>query len=60
MSFRDFRTDPRAEGGFYFGRREGVPMSFANPVSTAFCLQATAMYDAWKSGRNLPPLESMI
>ena len=60
MSFRDFRPDPRAEGGFYFGRRDGAPMPFANPVSTAFCLQAVSMYGDWKSGKALPALESLI
>ena len=34
-------------GGFLFGRKNGVPMSFVNPVSTAFCAQALA----WWEGR---------
>jgi hypothetical protein len=59
MSFRDFRADPRAEGGFYFGRKDGVPMPFANPVSTAFCLQAVVMYDAIKTGPTEPWLKSL-
>jgi hypothetical protein len=59
MSFRDFRTDQRAEGGFYFGRKDGAAMPFANPVSTAFCLQAVVMYDAITSGDPRPWLESL-
>jgi hypothetical protein len=60
LSFRDFRPDPRAEGGFYFGRRDGVPLPFSNPVSTAFCLQAVALYAAWNEGRALPPNDRLI
>lgn len=37
--------DPRLDGGFNFGRRGGAPSNFSNPVSTAFCLQALAMWD---------------
>jgi hypothetical protein len=37
--------DPRLDGGFNFGRREGAPSNFSNPVSTAFCLQALALWD---------------
>ncbi len=59
MSFRDFRADPRAEGGFYFGRQGGLAMPFANPVSTAFCLQAVAMYDSVKTESHAPGLQSL-
>lgn len=44
QSFQDASDDVRLRGGYCFGRRGGVPMLFANPVSTAFCLQATAWY----------------
>jgi hypothetical protein len=37
--------DPRLAGGFGFGRKAGQPMPFANPVSTAFGLQALALWD---------------
>ena len=60
LSFRDFRQDQRAEGGFYFGRRDGVPMPFANPVSTVFCMQAVALYGAWKAGELLPDIDRLI
>ena len=36
-----FQTD---SGGFLFGRKEGQPLPFVNPVSTAFCVQALAMW----------------
>lgn len=43
-------------GSFGFGRRNGEPLPFDNPVSTAFCMQALAM---WRT-RKLPPVESLI
>lgn len=60
LSYRDFRSDPRAEGGFCFGRRNGEPMPYANPVSTAFCLQAVALYAAWQQGDKLPSFDRLI
>jgi hypothetical protein len=41
----------REDGGFWFGRKRGEFLPFSNPVSTAFCLQAIAM---WESNRDLP------
>jgi hypothetical protein len=41
----------RDDGGFWFGRKAGQFLPFSNPVSTAFCLQAIAM---WESNRDLP------
>lgn len=32
-------------GGFLFGRKNGEPMPFVNPVSTAFCAQALAWWE---------------
>jgi hypothetical protein len=37
-------SDPRIEGGFWFGRRNGDMLPFVNPVSTVFCLQALALW----------------
>ncbi|HUA20800.1 MAG TPA: hypothetical protein VMB25_18760 [Bryobacteraceae bacterium] len=34
-----------ASGGFLFGRKCGEPMPFVNPVSTAFCVQALALWE---------------
>jgi hypothetical protein len=36
----------RSDGGFWFGRKGGEFLPFSNPVSTAFCLQALAMWDS--------------
>ena len=40
-----------AAGGFVFGRKQGEIMPFVNPVSTAFCLQALALWDDRITGR---------
>ncbi len=44
-SFQLSSPDPRIAGGFLFGRKEGEPTPFVNPVSTAFCVQALAQWD---------------
>ncbi|MBI5084562.1 MAG: hypothetical protein HZB13_08195 [Acidobacteria bacterium] len=38
------------DGGFNFGRRDGVLSNFSNPVSTAFCLQALCLWDDRQRG----------
>lgn len=40
----------RLDGGFCFGRRDGQLTPYANPVSTAFCMQALAMWEDWRNG----------
>ncbi|MBY0506948.1 MAG: hypothetical protein K2X03_23730 [Bryobacteraceae bacterium] len=42
--------DPRRRGGFAFGTRQGQLLPFANPVSTAFGLQASAYWYERKAG----------
>jgi hypothetical protein len=37
-------------GGFLFGRKQGEALPFVNPVSTAFCLQALALWDERRNG----------
>jgi hypothetical protein len=37
--------DDRLEGGFLFGRKHGEALPFVNPVSTAFCVQALAIWE---------------
>lgn len=46
-------SDPEArlDGGFSFAVRNGSHMPYANPVSTAFCLQAMAQWDRRQAGR---------
>ncbi len=43
-------NDPHLRGGFWFGRKEGRMMPFSNPVSTAFCAQALALWQDHQSG----------
>lgn len=45
-SFQYESGDPKMDGGFSFGRRNGADLPYANPVSTVFCLQAAAMWEA--------------
>jgi hypothetical protein len=52
-SYQMSSNDPRLDGGFNFGQRAGEPTDFSNPVSTAFCLQALAMWQDHLEGR--PP-----
>jgi hypothetical protein len=52
-------ADPRLCGGFWFGRKGGEMLPFANPVSAAFALQALALWEDHKAGRwsfDLPQL----
>lgn len=40
----------REDGGFHFGRRDGALIPHINPVSTAFCLQALALWQQFQAG----------
>jgi hypothetical protein len=42
--------DVRLDGGFWFGRKEGEMLPFMNPVSTAFSLQALALWEQHRAG----------
>ena len=44
-AFQAASADPRVDGGFYFGCAAGALLPFINPVSTAFALQALALWD---------------
>lgn len=59
-SFQIESRDPRLAGGFLFGRKQGEDLPFVNPVSTAFCLQALALWDDRASGRTLPTPQTLI
>jgi hypothetical protein len=50
-SFQMEHFDLRIKGGFYFGRKEERLLPFVNPVSTAFGLQALAMWHERRTGR---------
>ena len=43
-SFQVASDDPRMAGGFWFGRKANQATPFVNPVSTAFCVQALALW----------------
>lgn len=49
-----------ASGGFLFGQKRGEPLPFVNPASTAFCVQALAMWDDRKSERRPPRWQALI
>lgn len=50
----------REDGGFYFGRNEKGFLPFTNPVSTAFGMQALAMWDDHRRGLPLPDRRLLI
>jgi hypothetical protein len=50
-SFQIDSSDPRVSGGFLFGRKQGEDLPFVNPVSTAFCAQALALWDDRQNNR---------
>jgi hypothetical protein len=43
-------SDPRIDGGFCFGRRDGECIPHVSPVSTAFALQALALWEGHSTG----------
>jgi len=47
--FQLYVEDSAASNGFCFGRRCGQLLSHVNPASTAFCVQALALWDDYKS-----------
>jgi hypothetical protein len=49
--FQITSSDPRTDGGFYFGRQDGSWLPFVNPVSTAFAVQALALWDHYRNCR---------
>jgi hypothetical protein len=59
-SFQIKSSDPRTAGGFLFGRKAGEAMPFVNPVSTAFCAQALALWNDREAGRPLIPRQALI
>ena len=59
-SFQAEHTDPKINGGFYFGREGGLQRPFVNPVSTAFCVQALALWDEYSNGELRPVTSKLI
>ena len=52
-AFQAASADPRVDGGFYFGCAAGAFLPYINPVSTAFALQAMALWDGADAYRHL-------
>jgi hypothetical protein len=42
--------DVRLDGGFWFGQKRGEMLPYMNPVSTAFSLQALALWERHRAG----------
>jgi hypothetical protein len=58
-AFQASSGDPRIEGGFFFGRRDGEMSPHVNPVSTVFALQALEMWRAFQHDGK-PPCYKML
>jgi hypothetical protein len=52
-AFQAASADPRVDGGFYFGCAAGAFLPYINPVSTAFAVQALALWDGAGAYRRL-------
>jgi hypothetical protein len=50
-SYQSDSPDPRLRGGFWFGRKGSSMLPFMNPVSTAFGLQALALWEQHRAGK---------
>ncbi len=60
IEFQAVGGDARTAGGFYFGRRAGEWVPHINPVSTAFGLQALALWEEARSGKAPPPQRHLL
>ncbi len=52
--------DPRVDGAVAFGRKDGQLLPYANPVSTAFCVQVSGMWQDYQAGRFDPDWRLLI
>ncbi len=59
-AYQMISSDPATDGGFNFGSRRGSLSNYANPVSTAFCLQALAMWEERQNGGLKTPWHRLI
>lgn len=48
------------DGGFFFARRGAEMLPFVNPVSTAFCLQALALWSDYQNGTLNAPRQALV
>lgn len=58
--FQVSSRDSRIDGGFYFGRQAGRWLPYVNPVSTAFAVQALALWEQYQNGNPPPPWQLLI
>jgi len=58
--FQIASLDQRLDGGYYFGRLGEVWIPHANPVSTAFGLQATVMWEQFRKYQLQMPRQALI
>ena len=49
-AFQTASNDSRIDGSFWFGQRGSEMVRHANPVSTAFAIQALGVWKAFESG----------
>jgi hypothetical protein len=49
-SYQSDSNDPHLRGGFWFGKKGSELLPFMNPVSTAFCMQALALWSEHQAG----------
>lgn len=59
-SFQIAGGEPRLRGGFHFGRKAAEMLSYVNPVSTGFCLQALAQWEQYQAGEFQPAVRTLI
>jgi hypothetical protein len=59
-AFQAVSDDPRVNGGFFFGRRNGRMSPHVNPVSTVFALQALEMWRHHEAGSKPPCIRMLI
>jgi hypothetical protein len=59
-AFQAFSDDPRINGGFVFGRRDGTFSLHVNPVSTVFAVQALEIWGRYDTESNPPCLPILI
>jgi hypothetical protein len=53
LAFQAQGEDPRIDGGFWFGRRNGEVIPHVSPVPTAFAVQALELWRAFQAGEEL-------
>jgi hypothetical protein len=59
-SFQLHSEDAGASDGFCFGRKHGEFLPFVNPVSTAFCAHALALWDDHENNTLAAPFHTLI